>query len=304
MPGRSASRVSTTETMIRRPRPWLAALLSLFGGPLGQIYDGRFLRSITLWFVGFCLTCLFFLIVISFDLNRFALFLLATAVVAYPMFLAVDAFVIARRLDEASRKWYQRWWVYIGMFFVFYSLNLFTAIIVRNCITESFVVPGRAMSPTILHMDRILVDKLWSSAETLRRDDIVVFRSTGKDSPLYVMRVLGISGETIEIKEHIVYINDEKIDDAHAFYDGTSAPDKRLSNFGPVTIPEDSFFVMGDNRLRSNDSRMLGAIPFADYYGRAKTIFWSQDYEFPYQNDFSTGIPKDVKWDRIGTKIR
>lgn len=289
---------------MRRPRPWLAALLSLFGGPLGQIYDGRFRRSITLWFIGFCLTCLLFLMVVNLELNRLALCVLAAAVAVYPIFLAVDAFAIARRVEGATRKWYQRWWVYIGMFFVFYLLNFLTAIIVRNYIAESFVVPGRAMGPTILHMDRILVDKLWSSAETLRRDDIVVFRSAGKGSPLYVMRVLGLPGETIEIRDRVLYINNEKLDDIHAFHDGEPPPDKRFINFGPITISQLSFFVMGDNRFRSNDSRMLGAIPFADYYGRAKTIFWSRDYEFKNQSDLSTGIPKAIRWDRIGTKIR
>ena len=57
-------------------------------------------------------------------------------------------------------------------------------------------------------------------------------------------------------------------------------PDKRFINFGPIAISQRSFFVMGDNRFRSNDSRMLGVIPFADYYGCAKTIFWPRDCEF------------------------
>lgn len=287
-----------------RPRPWLAALLCLFGGPLGQIYDGRFRRSITLWFIGFCVTCSVYLMVVSLELNRLAFYVLATAVAAYPIFVAVDAYAIARRVDGAARKWYQRWWAYIGMFFVFYLLNFLAAIIVRNYIAEAFVCPGRAMQPTILHMDRILVDKLWSSAETLRRDDIVAFRSAGKGSPLYVLRVLGLPGETIEIRNRVVYINNEKLDDVHSFHDGLPPPDKRFINFGPIAISPCSFFVMGDNRFRSNDSRMLGAIPFADYYGRAKTIFWSRDYEFQNPSDSWTGIQKAIRWDRIGTKIR
>jgi signal peptidase I len=289
---------------MRRPKPWLAALLSLFGGPLGQIYDGRFRRSIVLWFIGICLTCLFFLMVVSFELNRLALCVLAVAIVAYPIFLAVDAFAIARRVDGTTRQWYQRWWVYIGMFFFFYSSNFLAAIFTRNYIAESFAVPGRAMGPTILHMDRILVDKLWSSSETLHRDDIVVFRSAGKGSPLYVMRVVGLPGDTIEIRDRVVYINNEEFNDIHAFHDSEPPPDKTFINFGPINVPQRTFFVMGDNRFRSNDSRRLGAIPFADYYGHAKMIFWSRDYEFQNQNDSSTGIPKAIRWDRIGTKIR
>ena len=288
---------------MRRPRPWLAALLSLFGGPLGQIYAGRFLRSITLWFVGFCLTCLLFLIVITFELNRPVFFVLMSAVALYPVFLAVDAFMIARCTDGSTRKWYQTWLLCVGMLFVFYSLNFLTAITVREYISESFSVPGRAMAPTILHMDRILVDKFWSKAETMRRDDIVVFRSAGKGSPLFVMRLLGLPGETIEIKDRVVYINNEEFDDIHAVHEGEPPPDKSFSNFGPTTIAKHTFFVLGDNRFRSNDSRMLGTIPFADYYGRAKTVFLSRDYEFQNQNNLSTGVPGAIRWDRIGTNL-
>ncbi|MEI8213237.1 MAG: signal peptidase I [Planctomycetota bacterium] len=290
--------------MMRHPNPWFAAFLGLFGGPLGQIYVGRFRRGIVLWFIGLCLTGLLFVLVVSLDLIPPVLFLLAAAVVAYPVFLAVDAYAIARRVDDATGKWYQRWWGYVGMFLFIYSLNFLTATFVGKFIAEAFVVPGRAMVPTIRHMDRILVDKLWSIAETVRRNDVVVFRSAGKNSPLYVMRVLGLPGEVIEIKDRVVYINSEKADDIHASYDGEPPPMKGFSNFGPLTIPQDSFFVMGDNRFHSRDSRWLGPIPFADYCGHAKMIIWSRDYEFQDQYASSIGIPKGIRWDRIATKIR
>lgn len=289
---------------MRRRRPWLAALLSLLGGPLGQIYAGRFRRSITLWFIGCCLTCLFFLVAVSCELNPIVLCLFAAAVVSYPLFLAVDAFSIACRSDVATDKWYQRWWVYVGMFLVYYSSNILVAEFVRQCIAEPFIVPGRAMVPTILYMDRLLADKLWSSAETVRRGDVVVFRSAGKDSALYVMRVVATQGDVLEVRDRIVYVNNEKADDIHAFHEGEPLPEMTANDFGPMTIPQRTFFVMGDNRFRAVDSRMIGPIPFTSYYGHAKTIYWSRDYEFRNLDDLSTGIPKAMRWDRIGTRIR
>jgi len=226
------------------------------------------------------------------------------AIAVYPIFLAIDAFIIARREHGSTCKWYQRWWLYFGMFAVFYSLNFLTAITIKEYIAESFAVPGRAMAPTIFHMDRILVDKIWSSAESLRRDDIVVCRSAGAGSPLFVMRVLGLPGETIEIKNRVVYINKKQIDDNHAVHEDEPPPDTRLLNFGPTTIPQRSFFVLGDNRSRSYDSRILGTIPFADYYGSAKTVILSRDYELQNPNDLSTSIPKAIRWDRVETNLK
>jgi signal peptidase I len=160
------------------------------------------------------------------------------------------------------------------------------------------------MSPTILHEDRILVDRLWANPKNIKRYDVVVFRSNGMDSPLYVMRVIGLPGEKIEIRNRVVYINDETVNDPKAIHDGPKIPRVDFQNYGPKTIPEGHFFALGDNRMRSNDSRFLGTIPLKDYYGHARWIFFSRDFELSDEQDISEAVPGAIRWDRIGLRIQ
>jgi signal peptidase I len=290
---------------MKSSRPWLAALLNFVaGGPIGQIYAGDLRRSIVVWFFGVFLLASAFVILVTFELNRFVMVALFAGVFLYQFATAVDAFFIARRTASTPRKKFQKWWFYITMAIVFYTANYLTASSIKTYVCESFRVPGRAMAPTILHDDRILVDRLWENPKAIKRYDIVVFRSNGMDSPLYVMRVIGLPGEKIEIRNRVVYINDETVDDPKAIHDGPKIPRVDFENYGPINIHEGHFFVLGDNRMKSNDSRFLGPIPFSSYYGHARWILFSRDYEFNEDNNLVNATPTSIRWDRIGLRIQ
>ena len=290
-------------TITKPRRAWLAALLSLLGGPLGQVYSGGFRRSAVLWCVGALLLTLLAFSSISLPLGRFAFRLFLLCVAAFPIYLAVDAFLLARRNRDIPLKRYQRWWVYILLFLAFVAANYLVAHAVRSFIAEAFVVPGRAMSPTVQHRDRILVDKLWSHSSRLRRNQLVVFRTDGPNSPLYVMRVIGLAGDAIELKNERLFVNGIEADDQHAVFDGPLPTHIDIANHGPITIPEDSFFVLGDNRRLSKDSRLLGPIPLSNFYGIARLIYWSRDHTFPDPRDSSYTVPGPIRWDRIGRRL-
>ncbi len=262
----------------RPRRPWLAALLSLLGGgPLGQVYAGHFRRSMLLWIIGGVLFPILAISIVSLPLGRVGFVLLLLSVPAFPVCLALDAFFLARRARFAPQKRYQRWWVYILVFVAFLAANSGVAHGTRAFIGEALVVPTRAMSPTILAGDRILVDKLWSDSSRLRRNDIVVYRSAGPDSPLYVTRVVGLPGDRIAIKNEQVFVNGAQWDDRHAVFEGplppripTDSGPVDIANYGPVTIQAGYLFVLGDNRRLSFDSRVRGPIPLSSYYGKAQ----------------------------------
>jgi len=277
--------------------------MSLPGVPLGQVYAGRFRRSVALWCVGGFLVPIFAFASNSLPLGRSYFVLLVLFALAFPIYLAVDAFLLARRNRDAPLQTYQRWWIYVLLFGVFFSANNAVSQVVRSFIAESFVVPTRAMSPTIQAGDRMLVDRLWSRAKRLQRNDVVVFRSVGPDSPLFVMRVVGLPGDVIEIKNERVLIDGADWDDDNAVFDGPLPSHVDLANYGPVTIPDDSFFVLGDNRRLARDSRLLGPIPLADFYGKARMIYWSQAREFPNPHDTSHYTLGSVRWDRMGTRL-
>ncbi len=181
---------AATETPPFKPRrPWLAGVLSLMGGgPLGQIYVGRLRRSLLLWLVGACVFPILAFATITLPIQRPGLILLCLCVVAVPIYFAVDAFALARRDRFPPPKRYQRWWAYVLFFAVFCVGNNAVAHLVRAFVGEAFIVPTRGMSPTILPGERILVDRLWCSRNRIQRGDVVVFRSEGPGSPLFVQR--------------------------------------------------------------------------------------------------------------------
>jgi signal peptidase I len=208
-------------------RPWLAALLSLlFAGPIGQIYAGRLRRSVVLWCVtGFLLPILTFTI-LTLSSGRVAHVLLLTLSLGVPVFLAIDAYVVARRSRQAPLKRYQRWWVYLLSFSVFVAANQVVSQAAKQFIAEAFVFPIRSMSPTILFRDRVFVDKLWFDASRIQRNDVVVFRVSEPElSPdlnvdlsawtPYVNRIIGLPDDEVEIRNERVFINGEEWDDLH-----------------------------------------------------------------------------------------
>lgn len=287
-------------------RPWLAALLSLLlGGPVGQIYAGCFRRAIVLWCVTALLLPTFAFVTLSRPLGRHVTLLLVLLMVGVPFYLAIDALLLARHHRNTPLKQYQRWWVYLLAFFVFFATNQAVARLAKSFIAEAFNVPGRSMSPTIQHEDRILVDKLWSDAGQLQRNDVVVFYSDGPGSTLYVMRVIGLPDDEIEIRNERVFVNGVEWDDDHAVFDGP-LPEHigiDMANHGPVIVPYDCCFLLGDNRRSSRDSRFLGPIPLSDIYGKARFIYWSRDYTFPDPYDSSSGVPGQIRWDRMGQRL-
>ena len=100
-------------TIEKTRRPWLAALLSLLECPLGQVYSGRFRRSVVLWIIRGLLVLILAFSLISLPLGRFGFGLLLLCWLAFPFYLAVDAFLLAKRHRVASLKPYQKWWIYL-----------------------------------------------------------------------------------------------------------------------------------------------------------------------------------------------
>ena len=153
-------------------------------------------------------------------------------------------------------------------------------------IGQRVAVEGGSMEDTLHNNDQLIVDCLtYRFIHEPQRFDIVVFRL--KDSPdtFYVKRLIGLPGETVLIKDSVIYINGKAIDDPYAtqkqFSAGTAA--------FPITLGEDEFFVMGDNRVNSIDSRYeVGAVKRSQLVGRA----WMRIYNFDTRTKLTVGEEK------------
>ncbi len=135
-------------------------------------------------------------------------------------------------------------------------------------IVQAFYIPSGSMEPTLMVNDRILVAKFIYRFEPVRRGDVIVFRYPLNPQRDFVKRVVGLPGEMVALKEGVVYIKGEPVSEkGYAL-----KPD--FGNYGQVTVPAHEYFVLGDNRNNSEDSRFFGYVPRANIVGRALFIYW------------------------------
>ncbi len=155
---------------------------------------------------------------------------------------------------------------------VIVALALSVALLVRATVVQTFFIPTPSMVPTLKIDDRLLVDKVTLRTRDVRRGDIIVFErpETFTDSKIkdLIKRVIGLPGDTVEGKEGAVWVNGERLPEPYLVAGVTT------SDFAPVRIAVDNYFVMGDNRPESYDSRYWGTVPREKIIGRALIRVW------------------------------
>lgn len=200
-------------------------------------------------------------------------------------------------------------------------IALFLALFIRTFVVQAFKIPSGSMLNTLLIGDQLLVEKyaydvklpyvnlVLMHMSDPQRGDIIVFEFPnrqetehyGKD---FIKRVIGVPGDTIEMRDKVVYRNGQPLDEPytrHAFaqiipnpvgatYCGRSPVCR--DNFPAITVPEGKYFVMGDNRDESYDSRFWGLVNRSDIRGKAWVIYWSW-------NSLT-----DIRWGRIGHLVQ
>ena len=191
-------------------------------------------------------------------------------------------------------------------------LALIIAMFCKGLIFQIYKIPSESMMPTLFPGDRILVckcsygipvpftDVFIPGFRTPSRGDVVVFKFPPDHRIHYIKRLVGMPGDTIEIRNKVLYINGEVYDVTGVqFTDPLVMPGavSRRDNYGPITVPPDAFFALGDNRDNSNDSRFWGLVREHEIIGRTVMIYWSWETT---DGGFS-GRLANIRWDRIGT---
>ena len=197
----------------------------------------------------------------------------------------VEQSQVARK--SAAREWLES--LVFSLIFVFFFTNF---------IAQATQVPTESMKPTILVGDHFFLDKFAFPANypqfmnkvlptrEISRGDIVAFKSPGDPKVPFIKRVIGLPGETLEIRDKTVYINGKELAESYKnFIDpniyerGSGIPSDYIArdNFGPKVIPLNSYFMMGDNRDNSNDSRFWGVVDGKMVIGKPLFIYWSYD---------------------------
>ena len=209
------------------------------------------------------------------------------------------------------------------------------ALFIRTFVVQAFKIPTGSMENNLLVGDHLLVNKfIFGPSEsafertvlpeaTIRRGDVVVFKFPKEPERDFIKRVIGLPGETLEMREKKIYINGNPLDEPYVHYllpprshDQEFASFDKREQYGPVTIPDGQYFVMGDNRDNSEDSRYWGYLKRDYIKGKALMVYWSyesdrEDYE---QDGLGATLTDAVsvvthfftrtRWDRLLHQIR
>jgi signal peptidase I len=134
-------------------------------------------------------------------------------------------------------------------------------------------IVGNSMTPLLSDHEAIVINKLVYYFEPVHRGDVVVFRYPLDANQSFIKRIVGLPGETVQIRQGLVFVNGNWIPEPYV-----SSQNKDLSDFGPVKVPSRSYFVLGDCRSSSNDSRVFGNVTKQLIEGRAIFAYWPIDH--------------------------
>lgn len=183
------------------------------------------------------------------------------------------------------------------------------ALIIRTFVVQAFKIPSGSMKNTLLIGDHILVNKfiygikIPFSGTTLipvknpERGDIVVFKYPQDPSKDFIKRVIGVAGDKVEIRNKKVYVNGKRQKHEFAIFTDNRSLQGR-DYLGPITVSNDSLFVMGDNRDNSHDSRFWGFVKLKEVKGKAFIIYWS------WNGENQGSIVDYVRWNRMGKLLK
>lgn len=148
------------------------------------------------------------------------------------------------------------------------AIAVLLAVVIRMFVFQPFYIPSESMVPTLQVGDRIIVSKFTYRFSEPKRGDIMVFKFPLDPSRDFVKRTIGIGGETLEISNNHLYINGQPVVENYL------PVDLQFADFDPVNVPPGSYFMMGDNRNNSDDSRVWGPLPEENIVGKAVLIYW------------------------------
>lgn len=253
---------------VKDRNPLAAGLLSLLMPGLGQLYNGQPRKGLFLFLSSFPLL---FLSVSLFDTFS-GLLTAITAMLGYLALCVGDAAFVARKRRHYNLRRYNRGWLYALLILVNAGAGAALDMYLSASLYESFYVPSESMEPTLVAGDRFM-GRVLGNGEAVRRGAVAVFHPPGQDGVYYVKRVVGVPGDVVDMKGGVVCINGARMKSgpsALAGGEGTVIRDLKAYRLGP-----DEYWVMGDNREHSFDSRFFGPVKRGRIGYGGLYLFWA-----------------------------
>jgi signal peptidase I len=261
-----------------------AVVLGILVPGLGQAYAGYPWRAF-IWFVGAVgLGTLTVHALLTNQRPPLNLALPMTALLAYYLVEIVDAGRLTHR-QRSTPSSYPWWlWIVLVALFLFVVQPAVTAVFRRS--GQGFVFESHSMAPTLLDHDYVMANKTVKRRE---RGEVIVFEPPAASTrPSSIARVIGLPGDRVAVHDGRAIVNNVPLVEPYI-----AVPRARGYRFGPVSVPQGTLFVLGDNRGDARDSRYWGFLPIQDVVGRVNLVYFSQE-----------PLTGAIRWERIGQPVR
>ena len=287
--------------------PWLAVLLSFLVPGLGQIYATRACRGLLFFAIYSLWNSLVYISSIQAMRQGFSqswfpgLLLVLLISLAWSIFIMIDAFIQARKNRHADLQSYNRVIVYLVVIALYLGIQAGVSSTLDQIVLKAYRIPTQSMEPAILQGDFLLADKLFYCRHNPERGDIVIFIKPGTKNITFIKRVIGLPGDSVKVGQEIIIDGEPLVTpwlEKGTQFRALNVP----SNDSIYIVPQNHYFMLGDQIDNSQDSRDFGTVPRRNIVGKAAVIYFSWSTEPGWWN-----IPAriaSIRWHRIGRVIK
>jgi signal peptidase I len=257
----------------KKRNPFLAGIATFGVYGLGQLYNGKPRKAAIAYGALWAITLFGALAPIASNFGWIFIYLVLQ--LALLLFLIVDAVSDARSQRSILLHWYNRWYIYLGIMVIQMLVILPVQVKLLKLSATTYRIPTRSMEPAIKLGNRLVADMKAYKTKGPQRGDIVIFKYPKDESVPYIKRVIGLPGEKVEIIGRTLLINGKELKESYVQHIDLSS---EWGHWGPVQIPPDHFFLLGDNRDNSFDSRYFGSILRSKFLGKARYLYWANEW--------------------------
>lgn len=292
------------DQITRKRKWWIAGLLGFLVPGLGQVYNSQATKGLFYYFVlstwgGLVFSMVY--TVMKYPVTRLnlavlsVLFLLSTT--AYFLTL-LEAIVTARKTGCGHvLQRYNRWYVYLVVIIAVSGVSRSVTLAFRDNVLKAYKIPSMSMQPALEPGDHVISNQLFYRYNNPGRGDLVIFKAPGDTEREYIKRIVGLPGDTVRVEAGRAYINGHLLDEPYAG-SMTQEIDSKSGEKGDITLSGNEYFLLGDNRADSIDSRKFGPVKRHDIGGKAIFIYFSWDRTIPPWN--IVGRILSIRVSRIG----
>jgi signal peptidase I len=309
----------------RKRRPWAAALVTLIQPGLGHLYAGAPARAVGAAIITFLAAPLWGVSILFLSTMPLLVLIVTLIFLSIVLGIALDAAHVAKgQPAKYALGTYNRWSVYLTWIVAVGVLAGSGRELTKKHLVQAFRLPSGSMEPSLQLGDFIFV-RMFRPSSHLHHGSIVVFESTEESGLKVIKRVVGLPGDTVAMRDGAFYRNGVAVTEPYVIHEDPArredpvhrarmrawqvthwtvsdthssyAPD--LQSWGPIRVPADSLFLLGDNRDHSYDSRYFGFVPRDHIIGRPMFVYYSYDPSSPRQWRWFSA----ARWHRVGTQL-